>query len=1740
MKRLHKITPRFTRVCLTLLLSVIVKTMTVAQCNLLADLSIQGGAYHCQGDSITVLNNSTVDPANTRVFYVWDWGDMTKKDTVLDKRTLKHAYVGDTTRCGASSTSRKSYNLTLYIYSTNDPLNCSHFQTSPIYVYKKPEASFSVPNAICIANPTVRFTNTSCPNSPASYKFNWEIKDLSTGTTDTTSVFSPNYTFTHIGDFQVTLIMTPLQQGTCGASIITQTLTVLPSAVAAATYSGSTCTPASIAFTNQSVGAVTSSWSVSPSGSATFAPSPNAPNPTIIFSQTGTFVVTLTITNPCGSKTWTTPITIIAAPSVKIAPITSFCAGNSATPRLATAVEGGTPTTYKWTFENGTPATFDGKVPPSVNWPNAGTFKVIVEATNACGSKKDTANVIVGDLAAIAVAKSTNTSLNCTPSTITFTNTSTGSPTVLWTISPTTGFTYKNSTTKNSKSPTIEFTQKGVYFVKMEMVNACGNNVWLDTITVKTAPSVILENITTSCFSNAFTPKILTEDNGGSPISRYSWTFSGATPPNFEGRTPPQIRFDSSGVLTLTVVNECDSFKITKNITVNQSIRVAVSRSALPTNNCGPFDVTFTNNSTGSTTYNWTITPPTNGQFQFVSSTATSKSPTIKFSKSGVYVVKLLMPNGCQDGIFMDTITVKTAPSVILENITTTCFSNTFTPKILTEDNGGSTISRYSWTFSGATPSSFEGKMPPQIRFDSSGVLTLTVVNECDSFKITKNITVNQSIRVAVSRSALPTNNCGPFDVTFTNNSTGSTTYNWTVMPPINGQFQFISSTATSKSPTIKFSKSGVYVVKVVMPNGCQDGIFMDTISVFTTPQISLQAVVGDCRPAVITPQATVLSDGGYPLSIAWVLAGGLPNAATTLNAGAIRYDSAGIFKQIIKISNLCGETTDSTMITVGDRANIVFATIPTAVCNVDAPFAVNISPVGGVLSGTGLTGQNVFNPSIAVVGANVLTYKIGAGRCQDSSKITINVYGTTVTAGRDTAVCGAVAQPFALNTGTPNGGNWSGPGVSNNVFSPSVSGIGRFVLAYSYRENVNNCVNTASKTVIVNTLPQMAFTAPPFGCKDMAIDFTNQTSGSTAQTWLFGDNTTSTLLNANHTFTQSGNYTVKLIAATGDNCRDSLSKTIFISKSPVAAFLPSNTEGCTDLKILLKNTAIDTATRYKWTFGNGQNSTLAQPDSLIFKNPSLNDSVFTIKLDATTQGCPSVTTTKTITVFPKPKADFGITADTICSNQTILFTNRAKGGATSFIWNLGNGTNFVGQTPPPQRYSTDTAVGIFTIKLNVESRCGKDSLKRNITVIPTNITAFFNLNTLRGCAPLTVDLTNFSTRGATVTYKISNGIDLLGGDTTVLRYTFRQAGTYTIVQYATRGCGYDSTIQTVTVLPTPPLIFAYQEKDKCNPLTVQFNNLSRDSLIGFQWTKNGMVFSSNTAAPLHRFDSAGVYKIVLTAKSPTNGCTASDSTTITVRLPLKLNVDSILPPLCADSTGAIIVQLQKITGGQLPFKFSLNDTIFTNTTGIFNNLAGQKNYTVHIRDANGCRDSQQLFMGGLPPIAVVLGVDRLIKLGDSVLVKATCNRPNIRYKWSPTEGVSCDTCETVWLRPFRETIYTVVAKDKAGCEAKARIKISVNGTGNVFLPNVFSPNRDGANDTFFPQTDASVKRINALTIYDRWGGVIFSRTNFDPNLSELGWDGGQAQSDVFVYKLDVEYLDGRRETLTGDVTLMR
>lgn len=59
-------------------------------------------------------------------------------------------------------------------------------------------------------------------------------------------------------------------------------------------------------------------------------------------------------------------------------------------------------------------------------------------------------------------------------------------------------------------------------------------------------------------------------------------------------------------------------------------------------------------------------------------------------------------------------------------------------------------------------------------------------------------------------------------------------------------------------------------------------------------------------------------------------------------------------------------------------------------------------------------------------------------------------------------------SPPLALSGGSPSGGVFTGPGVSGGNFDPSVSGIGSFIITYTFTD-VNSCTNTATDNIVVD-----------------------------------------------------------------------------------------------------------------------------------------------------------------------------------------------------------------------------------------------------------------------------------------------------------------------------------------------------------------------------------------------------------------------------------------------------------------------------------------------------------------------------------------------------------------------------------------------------------------------------------------------------------------------------------------------
>jgi gliding motility-associated-like protein len=122
--------------------------------------------------------------------------------------------------------------------------------------------------------------------------------------------------------------------------------------------------------------------------------------------------------------------------------------------------------------------------------------------------------------------------------------------------------------------------------------------------------------------------------------------------------------------------------------------------------------------------------------------------------------------------------------------------------------------------------------------------------------------------------------------------------------------------------------------------------------------------------------------------------------------------------------------------------------------------------------------------------------------------------------------------------------------------------------------------------------------------------------------------------------------------------------------------------------------------------------------------------------------------------------------------------------------------------------------------------------------------------------------------------------------------------------------------------------------------------------------------------------------------------------------------------------------------------------------------------------------------------------------------------------------------------------LYQVQITDLNGCTATDQIQLILNKERRVYLPNVFSPNGDGANDIFFVQTGPEVVKIEAFEVYSRWGEPVFTVFNAPTNNPDYGWDGqyrGELLNGaVFTWFAKVEYVDGVVELFQGDVVLMR
>ena len=266
--------------------------------------------------------------------------------------------------------------------------------------------------------------------------------------------------------------------------------------------------------------------------------------------------------------------------------------------------------------------------------------------------------------------------------------------------------------------------------------------------------------------------------------------------------------------------------------------------------------------------------------------------------------------------------------------------------------------------------------------------------------------------------------------------------------------------------------------------------------------------------------------------------------------------------------------------------------------------------------------------------------------------------------------------------------------------------------------------------------------------------------------------------------------------------------------------------------------------------------------------------------------------------------------------------------------------------------------------------------------------------------------------------------------------------------------------------------------------------------------------------------------------------CQLTDSLLLDAADPLSFDLLSF----DQDCEGLGSIEVTNLDGGSGDFLFSIDGVNFQESSVFFNLSADQ--YNILVQDAFNCDSLASTSISDVSNLELELPEIQPIRLGESVILNPLINASTIDdFEWSPQEGVLNQSELIAEVSPTETTEYTLTIYF-GDCIETRSIIVEVLQPDDVYLPNIFNPNDIGNNSYFFPQAINDLDlTIDALSVYDRWGNLVFINENFKINIPEEGWDGyyNDRKTEVGVYVFMLEYnLAGRKEILAGSVTLIR
>lgn len=820
------------------------------------------------------------------------------------------------------------------------------------------------------------------------------------------------------------------------------------------------------------------------------------------------------------------------------------------------------------------------------------------------------------------------------------------------TLSVTPGVSYQWSNGANTQSITVR--TPGDYFCSVSYGQSANCADISDTVSVSFSPAITMS-------ISASGPLSLCQGQSvtlSSSTPNVSWS-TGSTNPSITvstagnyTATPTDAGFCPVPDTVTVVINPNPVVSITGNDTICQGSSSTLSTGTLyssyswsngqtsPTinvNAAGAYSLTVTdaNGCTGSNQFNLTVlsnpSPAISGVFDFCTGSSTTLTATAGFTSyawnngntsanlnvntSGTYTVTVTDAAGCT-GISSQAVTALPLPIAAISGVTAICQGANAN---LVANPSGMT---YLWS---------NGANTPTIQPSVAGTYTLTVTdnNGCSN-TVSQAVTVNSNPAPAIS---------GTLQVCDGSTSTlsagvGFAAYSWS-----NG----------STTSNILVQTSGTYTVTVSDANGCSGS----TSAVFTVLPFSPPSIVaptGFCSGS----NASLTANPGYAFYL-WsngnsnssqtIASGGTYTVTVTAANGCSGNTSVSITQHPLPVPvlaptyDICSGNTQllspgsftayiwsdgssSANLSVSTTGNYTVTVTDGNGCTAGASTAVTSHP----LPQPQISGDNTLcqgETTILNAGAGYTLYQWSNG--DTNPVITTSTAGSYQVTVSDAYGCSGTASfsvqvfplPLASITGdpdicagetatltTPAGQGtylWSDGSNSNSISSGNG---GQYTVTLT---SPDGCTAASSFMLSVHPVPVASYTAvQDIRCDEIWVKFNNTSvcEPGSAFTWQFGDGSGSSDTSPNHIYTDSGDYQTTLVVISPYGCTDSTGQVITLTRipPPEALFAQSHRiVSIFDAEVSFTNQSLN-ATRYRWSFDDGESSDAESPTHLFDK----------------------------------------------------------------------------------------------------------------------------------------------------------------------------------------------------------------------------------------------------------------------------------------------------------------------------------------------------------------------------------------------------------------------------------------------------------------------------------------------------------------------------------------------------------